>query len=667
MDVPSEHHQSPAFEQRARGTLALIPTVIGASGTVVICALSLIPTLHVLCGGPTQSMRLGWDAVHGVFSIGLDPLSAFFLLPVLVLSILSAIYGGNYLLAYRYKKSLSCSWFFFNLFVAGMILVIVARTAFLFLLAWEVMSVSAYFLVTFEHEHSEVRWAGWIYLIATHLGVAFLFATFLLLGRFAGSLEFSAFQQLPSLHPGWSGLIFALALIGFGAKAGFVPFHVWLPEAHPAAPSHVSALMSGVMIKMGLYGLMRVITFLGPPASWWGLTLAGIGLLTGFVGISLALQQRDIKRVLAYSSIENVGLITLALGVSLWGQSNNLPVVAALGMAAALLHIWNHSLMKGLMFFAAGSVSHGTGAKDMERLGGLMKRMPWTGNAMIVGTVAVAALPPLNGFVGKWLMYIGLMNYGIIAEDSRGLVALLAVGLLASIGALAVITFVRMNGVVLLGSPRSEGAKHAHESSPWMVAPMMILLVLCATMAVAPQMIVGVMSSVFDQVLGQKAGDVLVELETSGVSLFILGNLNAWLFVAIGFTAMILLFLTRKANTAAAPTWGCGYVRPTQRMQYTGRSFAEMLAEHLLPRFLRPRASRKMPRGLFPGKSEFSSESPDPVFKKIYEPFFARIATRFTRLRVLQQGKINVYLVYIMVVVVLALAWVSFRTWWGGS
>src|SRR5262249_4644796 len=284
-------------------------------------------------------------------------------------------------------------WFFFNLFVAGMVMVVVARTAFLFLVAWEVMSLAAYCLVTFKHEKAEVRKAGWIYLIATHLGGAFLFLAFVLLGRQAGSLEFEAFRTLPTLGAGWSGLIFVLALVGFGAKAGFVPFHVWLPEAHPAAPSHVSALMSGVMIKMGLYGMLRVLTFLGRPAPWWGLVLAGLGIFTALVCIALALPQRDLKRGLAYSSIENMGLIGLALGVGLWGFASDLPGIAVLGVTAALLHIWNHALMKGLMFFAAGSLLHATGTKDMEKLGGLMKKMPWTGAFLVLGSVAISALP----------------------------------------------------------------------------------------------------------------------------------------------------------------------------------------------------------------------------------------------------------------------------------
>jgi hydrogenase-4 component B len=294
----------------------------------------------------------------------------------------------------------------------------------------------------------------------------------------------------------------------------------------------------------------------------------------------------------------------------------------------------------------------------------LMKRMPWTGSVMIGGAVAIAALPPMNGFVGKWLMYLGLMNYGLSTSGIRGLAALLAVGLLAFIGGLATLTFVRLIGIVLLGSPRSESASRAHESSPWMLGPMVVLVGLCVIVAVIPQLVVGLLASVLDQLLGPRGADVLLELEASEAPLSILGYLDAWTLGAFGLTAAILLVLTRRMPRAEGPTWGCGYIRPTFRMQYTGSSFAEMLAENLLPGFLRPRTSRNGPNGLFPVSGEFVSECPDPVTENVYEPLFARWAGWFARLRVLQQGKVHVYLVYVMLTVVLALAWVSVRTWW---
>ncbi|MEX0712147.1 MAG: proton-conducting transporter membrane subunit, partial [Pirellulales bacterium] len=276
-----------------------LASTVGASAAVVGALIALTPTLRVLLDGGRESQVLPWDAVHGRFHLELDPLGAAFLLPILGLSVISAVYGAKYLMAYRHKKSLGAPWFFFNTFIAGMTLVVIARTVLLFVVAWEVMSLTAFFLITFEHEDAGVRRAGWVYLVAAQLGVAFLLAAFMILGNHARSLEFAAFTSATTLSATTAGAVFVLTLIGFGAKAGVVPFHVWLPEAHPAAPSHVSALMSGVMIKMGLYGLLRVLTFLGQPAPWWGITLAVTGMITALVGISVALYQRDIKRIVA--------------------------------------------------------------------------------------------------------------------------------------------------------------------------------------------------------------------------------------------------------------------------------------------------------------------------------------------------------------------------------
>jgi formate hydrogenlyase subunit 3/multisubunit Na+/H+ antiporter MnhD subunit len=646
-----------------------LATLVGAGGAGLACLLGLVPTLRILCGGAAESLQLGWDASHGAFLVAIDALSAFFLLPVLGLSALAAVYGGPYLFAYRHEKSLGAPWFFFNLFVAGMVMVLVARTALLFLMAWEVMSLAAYFLVTFEHEKAEARYAGWVYMIATHLGGAFLLLTFVLLGWHAdnASLTFEAFRSMPTLDPAWTGVLFVLALVGFGAKAGFVPFHVWLPEAHAAAPSHVSALMSGVMIKMGLYGLLRVLTFLGPPEPWWGSTLAILGLLTALIGISLALQQRDIKRVLAYSSIENMGLIGLALGIGLIGLARDKPALAVLGITAALLHAWNHSLMKGLMFFGAGSVAHASGTRDMEKLGGLMKRMPWTGAAMLFGAVALAALPPLNGFLGKWLMYLSLMQTGFASADVHGLAAQLAVGVLALIGGMAALTFLRLIGIVLLGAPRSDAAQQAHEAPLGILGPMFVLVTLSVSVAVAPLVAANLFLGVADQVTGWQPGRALRELDAADAPLDTVGNINGWLLLILGAGALMVVAWLRKSVPATGPTWGCGYAAPTVRMQYTGRSFAQMIAEHLLPRFLRPRTSRQPPQGLFPPRSGFAAESPDPVSEGVYVPFFRRWADAFTRLRFLQQGRVNVYLIYVFLTVVLALTWMTVRRWWSVS
>jgi formate hydrogenlyase subunit 3/multisubunit Na+/H+ antiporter MnhD subunit len=282
---------------------------------------------------------------------------------------------------------------FFNLLLASMLLVVTARNGVLFLVSWEIMSLSSFFLVMFEDEKPGVREAGWTYLVTTHLGTALLLAMFVLLGRNSGSLDFDALSAPEAI----AGVVFLLGLIGFGTKAGLMPLHVWLPEAHPVAPSYVSAVMSGVMIKMGIYGLLRTLTWLGEPPAWWGWTLLVLGVVSGVLGVLYALAQHDLKRLLAYHSVENIGIIAMALGVGLLGVHYRIPAMAALGFTGGLLHVVNHALFKSLLFLGAGSVLHATGVGDLDRLGGLLKRMPITGTTFLIGAAAICGLPPLNG------------------------------------------------------------------------------------------------------------------------------------------------------------------------------------------------------------------------------------------------------------------------------
>jgi formate hydrogenlyase subunit 3/multisubunit Na+/H+ antiporter MnhD subunit len=630
-----------------------VGTAVGALGAVSGCALCVVPALRALTQGALAEKTHVWAVPAGTLIVGLDPLSAFFLLPLLALSGLTAVYGREYLLAYAQRKSLGPPSFFFNLLVASMVGVVVARDGLLFLFAWEVMTLASYALIVFDYEDRTVQRAGWVYLIAAHFGVACLFAMFLLLGRASGQLEFAgATTSVPAL-------VFLLALVGFGIKAGIVPLHVWLPEAHAAAPSHVSALMSGVLIKMGLYGLLRVMTFL-PFQGWWGPTLLWLGLVGALLGISLALYQRDIKRVLAYSSIENVGLILIGIGVGLWGRAHGHARIAALGLAGGLLHLWNHVLMKGLMFLSAGSVLHGAGTKDLERLGGLKKRMPVTSLLMVVGATAIAGLPPLNGFVGEWLMYLGLIGGGAQPDRARNISMLLAVGLVALVGGLAVLCFVRLVGVALLGSARSDAARHAHESSPWMTVPMAVLAVASVTIAIVPDRVVNALARVIADLGGAASAEAL-SLVTGTTRVLAMALIA--IYLVIGAVALIFAALTR--DPARDQTWGCGYAAPTVRMQYTGRSFAEYFAERLLPRPLRARLTVKAPDAIFPTSGELSVDSSDPFTRRVYEPFFARWAARFQRLRWLQQGVLHLYILYILVVALLALGWMSARAWIG--
>jgi hydrogenase-4 component B len=636
-------------------------TAIGTVSVLLACGLASVPVVQTILGHDLATLRLPWQAPTQDLMLGMDPLSAFFLAPVLVLGALAAVYGRTYLLPYGPKKSLGGPTCAFSVLLAAMITVVVARSTVLFLVAWEAMTLASYVLVTFEHEQAEVRRAGFVYLVAAHVGEACLLGMFLLLDHRAGGLGFDAFALMPAPSPGLAALLFLLAAVGFGIKAGFLPFHVWLPEAHAAAPSHVSALMSAVMIKLGLYGLLRITTFL-PMARWWGPALIVLGFLGALWGISLALYQRDLKRVLAYSSVENMGIITIGLGLAFWRASRGDVLLASLGAGGALLHVWNHAAMKGLLFFSAGSVLHGSGSKDMEKLGGLMKRMPRTGILMLAGAVAIAGLPPLNGFVSEWLLYLGLMGGDLTHPGAINVAALLGTGMLAFVGGLAALCFVRLVGVVLLGEPRSDAAKHAHESSIGMLGPMVVLAALVAAMGIFPGILLRLFAPVAGQLFGAAVGERMAIAQSSVV---VLGALHAALWAGLALAALVWVALRRRAKPPvdSVGTWDCGYVAPSARMQYSARSFSEFVSYRLFPRPFRPRIKHVMPASPFPTAGTFSSACSDPLTDHVYEPFFLRWADSFSRLRWIQQGALHIYLLYIFVVAVAALAWISWSNW----
>jgi NADH:ubiquinone oxidoreductase subunit 5 (subunit L)/multisubunit Na+/H+ antiporter MnhA subunit len=379
------------------------------------------------------------------------------------------------------------------------------------------------------------------------------------------------------------------------------------------------------------------------------------------VGISLAVSQRDLKRALAYSSIENVGLIAVSLGLGLWGMSQLHMSIAVLGLTAALLHVWNHSAMKGLLFLAAGSVLHGIGTTDVEHLGGLLKRLPGTSAAILVGSLAISALPPLNGFASEWLMYLSLLNCGLADVGPSALASLLSVSILAIIGTLAVVTFGRIVGIVLLGTPRSNQAARAHEASLWILGPMAVLALVCIGLGVAPQVACQLIARVVNEVSGTSAAFSSYDLLTRSAPLAALGLCSAGLWVAV-LCIFALLSLRVRRQPARISTWGCGFVRPTARMQYTSRSFGGLLVQ-FLPRPLRPRVRIKRPSGYFPTQGEFQAESTDPVSRSVYRPLFARVANRCVQLRVLQQGQTHLYLAYIIVTLVISLTWAWTWSW----
>lgn len=628
-----------------------VATSVAVLGAAVGGAVGLWAAVTVLRGGFVAEVSIRWAIPGGALVIGIDPLSAFFLAPLFVVGALCAVYGRGYL------GPIAMQGAQLNLLLAVMTLVLIARHALLFLVAWEAMTLLAYLLVTFDHGDAEVRRAGWVYLVASHVAVVALFALFLALGtRAGGSLNFASFSGAWRMSPSGAAGILALALVGFGVKAGVVGLHVWLPEAHAAAPSHVSALMSAVLIKLGLYGILRTTLFVSPGA-WFGALLMFLGVVGALLGISLALTQRDLKRILAYSSIENIGIVLIGMGLGFWAQAHGDGRLSALGFGGGFLHIWNHAAMKGLMFLGAGSVVHSTGTKDVERLGGLLGRMRWTGRAMILGSVAIAGLPPLNGFTGEWLLYRGLTQLGVSGPTPSNLGAMGGAAALALVGGLAVLCFVRLVGMVFLGAPRGHRATHAHESPAAMIAPMWILAGACVAGAVTAPALVSAQASVLTE-LNATSG-----LDSAVPSSFLipLVVVNLVLFFAI---ALAMALVTQWVDrTRRAETWGCGYAAPSPRMQCSARGFSELLTTRALPRWLRAQVRVRPPEGMFPAVATFASDVGDPLTRGTYEPLLVRTGHHFARLRFLQQGNLHIYLLYVLAAVIGGLTWVAVHDW----
>lgn len=581
-------------------------------------------------------------------SVGVDALSAFFLVPIFLVGGLGSLYGLGYWRQREKPRTGGKLLVFWGLLLSGLTLLVISRHAMAFLLGWEVMALAAFFLVTTEDHRAECRQAGWVYLIATHIGTLTLFAMFTLWHWATGS-----YDLLPAASDAMSqsvkNVIFLLALIGFGLKAGMMPLHFWLPGAHANAPSHVSAILSGVVLKMGIYGLLRMLSLLpSPPVGWGGLILL-LGVVSGVLGVVFAIGQHDLKRLLAYHSVENIGIILMGLGLAMLGRSIGRPEWVALGMAGCLLHVWNHALFKSLLFMCAGSVLHGTRTRKIDQLGGLGKSMPWTAGMFLLGAVAICGLPPLNGFVSEFFIYVGLLR-SVIAHGGDGAGMILAIPGLAMIGALAVACFVKVYGVVFLGSPRTRAAALAQESPFSMLGPIGVLATGCVLIGLAPMLVASVL-------------DATTTCWTNGMhqtpmrisELVPLGAIGG---VSIGLACVITVVgiatLLRDRRTYKVITWDCGYARPTTRMQYSASSFAQMIVR-VFRWFLRPRMHLPRLEETFPRQSEMRSHIDDAVMDRLLIPagqFFQRL---FHCVHWFQRGLTQHYVLYILATLLMML------------
>jgi formate hydrogenlyase subunit 3/multisubunit Na+/H+ antiporter MnhD subunit len=632
------------------------PSWLAVTAVVTASVLGCVPAIRVLLGANVGQVRAPWPVPYGEFFLEMDPLTAWFLVPLFLLSATAAVYGAGYWSHGVEARRLGKGWFFYCLLVFSMTLVLLARNAVLFLFAWELMALTSFFLVVFNDGQATVRRAGWIYLGMSQLSVAFLLALFLILGSKANSMDFTHWAWRGVESPALAGVLFVLAVLGFGAKAGFVPLHIWLPEAHPAAPSHVSALMSGVLIKTGIYGLLRALTFLGPPPLWWSWVLIGIGFSSGILGVLLALAQHDLKRLLAYHSVENIGIIMLGLGLGLLGITTNSPVLVLLGWGGGLLHVLNHALFKGLLFLGAGSVLHATGKRELDHLGGLLKRMPWTGATFLVGAAAISGLPPLNGFISELLIFAGAFKGVTAAGATTALPGLAVIAGLALIGGLAAACFTKAFGIVFLGEPRSEHAAHARESGWAMRGPMLLLAAGCAGVALLSPVLVLPLTRVVASVAGISADRFPETLVSATRALWMVVVATLVLLALIALLTFLRRWLLAGRRVTTAVTWDCGYAQPTARMQYTASSFVQPLT-HQFKLLLRSRAEVSKPQGILPPAGSFHTHTPDPCEDRMYQPAERWLTCGLSKLRWLQRGNVQLYVLYVALTLLALLLW----------
>jgi len=641
-----------AGRSRAANTLGPVFAVAG-------CLLGLAATLI----GPwseAASAILPWGLPFGSAAIGLDALSRLFLLPVFGLGAVCALSGRTALAHHGDEHNLGAHWFFFILLLFAMALVLAARDAVLFLIAWEVMSLAPFFLISFHDDDVAVREASWIYLVAAHLGAVFCLLFFVILWGGSGETGFAALTALGAAGgPGAASALFILALIGFGAKAGIMPMHVWLPAAHPAAPSHVSAFLSGAMINAGIYGLVRALGFLGPAHAWWGWLLLGAGLASGLAGVMQALGQRNVKRMLAYSSVENMGLILIGLGAGLIGARAGDPWLATLGLLGAFTHLLNHSAFKGLLFLGAGEILHATGTVRLDHLGGLQKRMPGTGVLFLIGAASIMALPPLTGFSGELLLYLGLAK-GFAARGLLEQIGLLgSFFALAAIGGLVFVCFAKAYGLAFLGEPRSGAAALAHDPAPAALWPLAVPALVCLIGGLGAPLIMSLAQAAAETPLAlypavsaesaamaRQAGSILTSVALVGLGLCALA----------GILALLRAALLRGRPVRIFRTWDCGFVAPDARMQYSGSSFSEPVSAAIGPA-VGVTETLDAPDGYFPKRASLAVTPRDLLETFFFTPVFELIRRACDQAKVLQHGRIHLYILYILAVLVGLLLW----------
>ncbi len=599
-------------------------------------------------------LMIGLPWLH--WHLRLDPLSGFFLAIIGIVTVAVSIYGPAYVREYEHgKQPLAVLSLFTGLFIAGMMLVVLADDAYAFMVAWELMSLSSYFLVSYQHQHAANRRAAYLYLLMAHVGGLTIMLGFGVLAAFGGGLTFDIMRSA-ELSLFWSSTAFCLALFGFGMKAGLVPVHAWLPEAHPVAPSHISALMSGVMLKIALYGLIRFSYDLIGEVHWgWGFGMLMLGVASGLLGVLYAIVQTDLKRLLAYSSVENIGIIFIGLGLSMIFVGSGHQELGALGLIASLYHILNHALFKSLLFLGAGAVLQSTHEGNLEQMGGLIHRMPVTAVLFLVGCISIAGLPPFNGFVSEWLSFQTALQAPILQDGVLRAFIPVAAAALALTGALAAAAFVKTFGVAFLGVARSRHARQAHEVARSMQVGMGLLAALCLLFGIFPTTTIGVIDAIpellFNKGLPSASAEgwlwltpIAPEVSSYSAPLVLIGIALAW-----GLGYALLHPRRREHPVRRSAPWDCGFGPVNPRMQYTSTAFSMPIRRIFKPVWdvQEPvEETRDAKQPLLLTGIRHQMQIGDRSWPVLYEPIAHWVLVAARKIGGIQTGSIRTYLAY---------------------
>ncbi len=612
----------------------------------------LVAALQVLVHGSNIALDLTCFAPLQ-FELAPDRLSAYFLFLICAVASPVVLFSASYVERHYGERRRLWLWVLLPLFLLSMVVVVAASTIFAFLFGWELMTLFSAALVMIDGCEGERRKNTFIYLLMMHVGAGAVVGAFLLFLPHSAGLDFSSLRTgAPLLTPVVRTALFLLAFVGFGTKAGLVPLHLWLPKTHPIAPSPISALMSGVMLKTAVYGFIRLtFDFLRSGPAWWGYVVLVAGALSALLGVLYAISERDLKRLLAYSSVENIGIIYMALGAAMVFNFKHAPEWAALALTAALLHSLNHALFKSLLFLGAGSVTDATHTQNMEKLGGLLRKMRVTGTAFLIACCSIVGLPLFNGFISEWLTFRSFIAGGELAGMTAAIVLPLVAGVLALVGGLAAACFAQVYGVTFLGRPRSSEALHAREVSWPMQSGMAVLAAACIIIGVAPGTVLGLIANVVQQVIPGAVTPAPV-----GALVQTLPWLAAFLLGAI---AVFLLFRRRFRTT---PTWACGLPGLDSRMQYTATSFSKPLRKVFARVYKPDRAVEILPldQPFFPSSISYRSVRTTSFERTLYRPMLNGVVTAGKRLRRMQTGNVQVYLLYMFLALMAALIYMRF-------